>query len=294
MKNFQIDFIGIGFAKSGTTTVAKLLEEHPEICMSIPKEVQYFNPIRSFYHKPLENSNYQKGHHWYQNHWAHQKNERLRGEISPQYIQSVTSLERIKRDQPQAKILIFLRNPADIAFSFYGMAVHHHHVKLSYFSEAIRTNENIRERMFLFSQVKDCINLFSKNQIHFFILEDFMKDREAAIKSLYEFLGVDTLFKPLSLNLVFNAAGSSKFPWLRQFENKFVSTLSGLGLTEFLKTLKTWSVIQKIQQLNTTKHKKHELSIEDRKYIYEEVKNDVKMLETIVGRDLSFWLKMKI
>jgi Sulfotransferase domain len=294
MENFQIDFIGIGFAKSGTTTVANLLEEHPEICMSIPKEVQYFNITRSFYHKPIENSNYEKGSQWYKNHWAHQKSERLRGEISPQYIQSITSLERIKKDQPQAKILIFLRNPADIAFSFYGMAVHHHQVKLPHFSEAISTNEHIRERMFLFEKVKDCINLFSKNQIHFFILEEFMKDREAAIKSLYKFLGVDIQFKPPSLNLVFNAAGSSKFNWLRLFEKKLVATLSGLGFTAFIKTLKNWSVTQKIQQLNTRKHKNPELTMEDRKYIYEQVKNDVEMLETIVGRDLSFWLKMKI
>ncbi len=294
MESFQIDFIGIGFAKCGTTTVANLLDEHPEICMSVPKEVQYFNPTRSFYHKPIENSNYQRGSLWYQNHWAHQKNEHLKGEISPQYIQSVTSLERIKRDQPQAKILIFLRNPADIAFSFYSMAVHHHQVKLCTFSEAIRSNENIRERMFLGEKVKNCAHLFPNSQVHYFVLEDFMNDRSETIKSLYKFLGVDSEFIPPSLNLVFNAASSSRYSWLRKSENILVSFLSGLGLTTLVKTLKTWRGIQKIQQLNAKKLEKPELPMEDRKYIYEQVKVDVKMLEKIVGRDLSFWLKMKI
>ena len=41
-KNQKIDFMGIGIGKSGTTWIAKCLNEHPEICISNPKEPHFF------------------------------------------------------------------------------------------------------------------------------------------------------------------------------------------------------------------------------------------------------------
>ena len=46
--NFRPDFIGIGANKSGTTWVADMLQQHPEICLSEPKEVRYFNKVGAF------------------------------------------------------------------------------------------------------------------------------------------------------------------------------------------------------------------------------------------------------
>lgn len=46
---FKIDFIGLGAPKCGTTTIAKWLEEHPEISMPC-KETNYF----AKYHAPSQ------------------------------------------------------------------------------------------------------------------------------------------------------------------------------------------------------------------------------------------------
>ena len=37
-----VDFIGIGTQKAGTTTFFHILDEHPQICMAVPKEVEFF------------------------------------------------------------------------------------------------------------------------------------------------------------------------------------------------------------------------------------------------------------
>ncbi len=45
--DFKIDFIGIGATKSGTTWIAQCLKEHPQICGSSIKEINFFNiPFR--------------------------------------------------------------------------------------------------------------------------------------------------------------------------------------------------------------------------------------------------------
>ncbi len=44
--NFKVDFIGVGAAKCGTTWVASLLENHPQINFSstkTTKELNFFN-----------------------------------------------------------------------------------------------------------------------------------------------------------------------------------------------------------------------------------------------------------
>ncbi len=41
MGNFKIDFIGVGAPKCGTTWVAQCLSEHPQICLSKPKEINF-------------------------------------------------------------------------------------------------------------------------------------------------------------------------------------------------------------------------------------------------------------
>ncbi len=40
-----VDFIGIGAARSGTTWLTHCLRAHPQLCLSEPKEVRYFNRL---------------------------------------------------------------------------------------------------------------------------------------------------------------------------------------------------------------------------------------------------------
>jgi hypothetical protein len=53
----NIDFIGIGAGKAGTTWVSEMLDTHPEICMSEPKELNYSNEF-AYDNPDTENPNY--------------------------------------------------------------------------------------------------------------------------------------------------------------------------------------------------------------------------------------------
>src|ERR1700728_3618911 len=54
------NLIVIGAAKCGTTSLHHYLSQHPQICMSHKKELDFF----------CEDANWQKGQAWYRSHFA--------------------------------------------------------------------------------------------------------------------------------------------------------------------------------------------------------------------------------
>ena len=70
------DFFIVGHKKCGTTTLAGILEGHPDCCFSHPKEVWFFQEkaLNSIDTSEL-NPNYAKGWEWYSKAWAHYSGE---------------------------------------------------------------------------------------------------------------------------------------------------------------------------------------------------------------------------
>ena len=118
-----IDFIGIGAARSGTSWIANILRAHPEICVSEPKEIRYFNryvlPVAKA--KGKVNSNYDRDLAWYLDRFRHTREGQLRGEYSPIYLYDEAAASAIKSCFPDVKLIACLRNPADRAYSHYWL-----------------------------------------------------------------------------------------------------------------------------------------------------------------------------
>ncbi|MDH5507196.1 MAG: sulfotransferase, partial [Anaerolineae bacterium] len=73
------DFIIIGAVKSGTTWLADMLRQHPEIYLPEKKEVHYFN--KRFAEFPeLDNLNNGKPIEWYLDFFKGAKSDQIRGE----------------------------------------------------------------------------------------------------------------------------------------------------------------------------------------------------------------------
>jgi len=116
----ELDFIVIGAAKSGTTTLYELLKGHSELYMPKGKEVPYFS----------DNKVYKKGiNKYFVHHFKNADTEKLWGTITPQYMIGQKGTDpkivekRIYKDMSNAKIIAILRNPIDRAFSHYRMLV---------------------------------------------------------------------------------------------------------------------------------------------------------------------------
>ncbi len=106
-KCFRVDFIGIGAPRSGTSWVARSLEEHPEVCFSSTKETHFFDRVYKT-EKDLVH---------YRTHFKNLSPGKVIGEFTPSYYLNDEIARRIKKHFPRAKIIVCLRNPAERAVS---------------------------------------------------------------------------------------------------------------------------------------------------------------------------------
>jgi len=111
-RSFQkVNLFIVGAAKAGTTSLWKVLGSHPEIYTvnnDLHKEPAYFSNLGSnmgikAYHRLFENG----------------AECTYRLDASTAYLTSPESAERIYQYNPEARILIVLRNPVDRAYSLY-------------------------------------------------------------------------------------------------------------------------------------------------------------------------------
>ena len=106
------DFIIIGAAKSGTTSLYKYLCRHPQIFMCTPKEPDFFSI----------DANYFKGIDWYYSLFNEASPTQVCGEASTTYSrwhQHPKAAERIYQSLGQVKLIYIMRHPVDRAYSFY-------------------------------------------------------------------------------------------------------------------------------------------------------------------------------
>ncbi|MBT8235241.1 MAG: sulfotransferase, partial [Bacteroidia bacterium] len=116
----QLDFVNIGAAKSGTTTLHDILIQHPELCIPAEKDFHYFD----------NDVNYEKGSNWYKSYFDSCKDSGKRGEIAATYLYSKAAAARLANDVgSDLKIIALLRNPAHRAYSEY-MHLKRSHVEL--------------------------------------------------------------------------------------------------------------------------------------------------------------------
>ena len=129
------DFIIIGAAKCGTTSLYDFIVKHPAIGAAKRKEVHYFadkhEKAKLKYGEGSPAVNQEKfGVNWYRSNfptkfkaWAyHNKtNQRmLTGEATPQYLIHPGVPETMINLLPNAKLIVILRNPTDRAYSAYN------------------------------------------------------------------------------------------------------------------------------------------------------------------------------
>jgi hypothetical protein len=116
----RINFLVIGAAKSGTTTLHAALSLHPQIQMPIRggKELRHFNA-------PSDRDVLgEEGLARYHAAWDWDEPGKLRGEASPGYLASDEAAARMRRYRNDLRLVALLRAPAIRAFSAWNMRVH--------------------------------------------------------------------------------------------------------------------------------------------------------------------------
>lgn len=206
----------VGAPKCGTTAWAQYLDQHPEIDFSNDKEPHYFCEDFDQFRWARNNDEYQKffdGAEFTSKYWA---------EASPMYLYSTVAASKIRNYNPDAKILILLREPVSFLHSYHRQLLNIHEENLKDInaawsaqkqrSQGQRVPVSNREASFLqYSQVADFapqvnryLKQFGPDQVKVLIFEEWTKDPASAFLDVLKFLQLNPISNP-DFNVV-NAA----------------------------------------------------------------------------------------
>lgn len=195
------NFFIVGAAKSGTTSMYRYLEQHPDVYMSTVKEPHWFSRVKPNPARRVTPVTSEKEYAALFRGW---RGERAVGEASPSYLWDEEAPERIKRSVPGARIIILLREPVSRAFSHYLMDVYAGRQELP-FREALEEDlaasakgwgvSNLYVELGLYcDQVSRYFRHFGRENVLVLFFEEVFADETStavAVERVLDFLDVD-------------------------------------------------------------------------------------------------------
>lgn len=270
-----INFIIIGAMKSGTTSLAKNLAEHPQICFCKKKEPMFF-------HQKKWKDHIGEYHNLY-----NPKFGQICGEASTTYT-SLTEYPdtpyNLYQYNPNLKLIYIIRNPVDRIVSHYMHNVLNHGLK-SPFENAIKEDSIYIDRSRYYFQISKYLQYFNRDQIMLIIFKDYIHNQRDVLKDVYKFLGLK-----IDINYHINSEPQNASinsirmkDWARKlYKNKYIRSFLHILITRKLKEIIHKRLVFKID-------KKPEISREIKEKILEMIKNDIIEIEKLTDRDLAEW-----
>jgi len=224
-----VDVFIVGEPKSGTTALASFLDQHPDIDVSRPKEPHYFatDLIRESdeFHGGSRRHFEVRTPDEYAACFAHSAPSRHKVDASTHYLTSHEAARNIHAYNPDAKIIILLREPVSFVRSLHQQYVNNGTEDEPDFRQALAKEPARKhgaqipahtrcpshlyysERVKYADHIQRFLDVFPRDQILVLLQEEFMADNEATYRSATEFIGIDSTFTP-----VFSHVHGSKAP----------------------------------------------------------------------------------
>lgn len=296
------DFLIVGAAKSGTTSLYRYLSDHPDIFMPPEcKEPRYFvsERFRTF---RAECNRYEAQVRArtvydidaYRALFQNAGSTKAAGEASVAYLYyHDTAIANIKRVAGDIKIIIILRDPVARAYSHYAHAQRDMKEPLSFEAaierEAARTAEGflplyryVGQGMY-YAQVKAYREHFS--DVHVLLFEDLVERPHQSVRDLYAFLGVDASYVPSNIGTKYNESGFPKSRFLQRLVYG-----EGRILTWMKRSVRRIVPRDRLANLKRVNLRRVPMRPETGAMLRSRFRNDLEKLQALLQRDLSAWI----
>lgn len=273
------NFLIIGAARSGTTSVYHNLSEHPDIIIPVKKEPQFFT------------SQWERGLDWYQALFADYAGQKAIGEASmsytyPDYTQTPT---RIYELLPDTRLIYILRNPVERTFSHYLYYRHYSKVETLDFEQALQNWDIYLGTSRYYEWIEKYLHYFDRQKLLIIFFEEYVANPQANLWQIFRFLDVDSTFVPTNLTLKTNASFK---PWserLFQLYRRFSLSRPRIWLESLLPQHARPVIRNKIRAVLGQKQSTPQMAAETRSYLQAYFQPQVERLEQFLNRDLSIW-----
>src|SRR3989338_5775217 len=209
MNDLKVNFICVGAEKAGTTWLANVLREHPDVFIPAKNEIHYFN--KKFVEYPeIDNINHAKSIDWYHSFFRAAKENQLKGEICPSYLWDRIAAKKIQQYNPHMKIIIILRDHIKRVYSQFLYYRQKGVIKADNLLDGTKEREDLLYRSLYFRQVKRYVQLFPKKNCKVLLYERLSKDPRAFLFEVEDFLGIKR-FVPANIGQKYNVTGEPIF-----------------------------------------------------------------------------------
>jgi hypothetical protein len=272
------NFLIIGAAKAGTTSLYHYLRQHPDVYMSPVKEPRYY-----WSEGQAEGLTPFRTRDEYERLFDGVTSERAVGEASPQYLNSAATAERIAADIPAAKLIVSLRNPAERAYSSYLGRLRGARERYG-LDDAMRPGTYYFETSLYHPRLTRYFERFDRRRIKVIVFEDFVANTGMVLREIHEFLEIDPTF----VTDVVERHNPAMVPRSITANEIFVKTAQ--LVRRFLpRSMQGTGLGARAQQLLLLRPPER-LPGSIRLRLLEQFREDINRTSALVGRDLSDWL----
>lgn len=294
------NFLILGPAISGTTSLYHFLRQHPQIYMCPVKEPHFFARGEAetiVYKGPMKSPTFVVGTlPDYLQLFDGITGELAIGEASPNNILP-RACERIHAYIPHAKLIAILRQPADRIYAQFIYARHrgwepHTDLTLALREEANGQREDwnpflcYQEYALLYPKLANFYRDFQRDQLRIYLYEEWKAQPLVILQDIFKFLGVDPSFVP-DLSICHNEVGLNRSGTIQR------SLRSPHAIKRLLQSLVPLAWRQRVAHLLRAVNKTAKPPSFDpvlRRQLTGICREDILKTQALIGRDLSHWL----
>lgn len=295
------EFLIIGAARAGTTSLHSFLRQHPGLFLPRGKEPNYFayagraldcrGPGADFINNSCTDADA------YAALFSAAPAGTLKGEASPLYLFEPAAPANIRRLAPKAKLIAILRNPVDQAWSHFLYATK---LRVETEPDFVKVLSLEEERLaqgwqplFGYSrfprygeQLARYLDLFPRDQILIRTYEDLQTRPAALLRDIFSFIGADPDFA-VDTSQVLNPGGIPKNGRFQDFLMKPNPITGAIGYVIPRET--RWKIRDWLAGFNMTRDNK--MPEQARRILLDRLSDDIRLTERLAALDLSHWLK---
>lgn len=195
----KVNLFLAGFPKCGTTSLAGWLAQHRGVSVSDPKEPNHFSGFRDV--RRLSDAEYSSG-------FSSRGGEQYFCDATPDYLYAPHSLDAMHKHNPDALVLVLVRDHVDMAFSLHQQELYNGNESERDFERAWRLSSaraegrqvpgSCREplrldyarRLTLGQQLAACVERFGRKQVLVLDFDMLRSEPERLWSELLDFLGL--------------------------------------------------------------------------------------------------------